>query len=139
PSFGGISDDRCYVTGTGLTHKASVETRQSMHDASKGAAVETDSMKMYRIGIEGGRPARGKIGSSPEWFYKGVGSILRAHGEPLDVPSHGEDGGDEAELAGCYVISNDGEPFRVGIVQGNEFSDHVMESRNYLYLAQSKL
>jgi len=143
PAFGGVSDERCYVTGTGLTHKASVETRQSMHDPSKAAngaaTIETDSMKMYRIGLEGGRPARGKIGASPEWFYKGVGSILRAHGEPLDVPSHGEDGGDEAELAGCYVISKDGQPYRVGIVQGNEFSDHVMESRNYLYLAQSKL
>ena len=136
PPFDGWSHDRCFVTGTGLTHKASVETRQSMHGA---AAVETDSMKMYRIGLEGGRPERGKIGASPEWFYKGVGSILRAHGEPLDVPSHGEDGGDEAELAGCYVIAKDGELYRVGVVQGNEFSDHVMESRNYLYLAQSKL
>ena len=33
----------------------------------------------------------------------------------------------------------DGTPYRVGLVQGNEFSDHVMEAKNYLYLAQSKL
>ena len=97
-----------FITGTGLTHKASVETRQSMHgDAAE--AVETDSMKMYRIGVEGGRPSRaGRSGRQPEWFYKGVGTILRAHNEPLDVPNHGEDGGDEAELAGCYVIAEDG-------------------------------
>lgn len=137
-----VPDDprRCLITGTGLTHKASVETRQSMHAAGDVANQPmTDSEKMYQIGLEGGRPARGKVGASPEWFYKGDGQILRAPNDPLDVPNHGEDGGDEAELAGCYVIADDGSPHRVGLVQGNEFSDHVMESRNYLYLAQSKL
>jgi hypothetical protein len=127
---------RCFVTGTGLTHKASADNRQSMH--GKADAL-TDSMKMYRIGLEGGRPDPGCVGASPEWFYKGVGSILRAHNEPLDVPPHGEDGGDEAEIAGVYLIGPDGAPYRVGLVQGNEFSDHLMEARNYLYLAQSKL
>src|SRR5919198_1326038 len=38
---------RCLVTGTGLTHKASAENRQSMHGP---AETLTDSMKMYRIG-----------------------------------------------------------------------------------------
>jgi hypothetical protein len=127
---------RCYVTGTGLTHKASAENRQSMHGA---AETLTDSMKMYRIGIEGGRPEAGCIGASPEWFYKGTGAILKAHGEPLTVPSHAEDGGDEAEIAGVYVNGPDGTPYRVGLTQGNEFSDHVFEAKNYLYLASSKL
>ena len=128
---------RCFVTGTGLTHKASVESRVSMH--AKASADEPDSMKMYRIGLEGGRPAAGCAGAAPEWFYKGIGTILRAHGEPLDVPPHGDDGGDEAEIAGCYVVGDDGRAYRVGMVQGNEFSDHVLEAKNYLYLAQSKL
>ena len=131
-----IEASRCFITGTGLTHKASVEARQSMHG---DAAVETDSMKMYRIGLEGGRPKRGKIGASPEWFYKGIGTILQRPGEALQVPWHGDDGGEEAEIAGCYIIAADGQPLRIGLVQGNEFSDHVMESKNYLYLAQSKL
>src|SRR5262245_16533548 len=55
---------RCFVTGTGLTHKASAENRQSMHvDDRKGrtalaaAPPLTDSMKMFQIGLEGGRPA----------------------------------------------------------------------------------
>jgi hypothetical protein len=96
-------------------------------------------MKMYRIGLEGGRPAPGDIGAAPEWFYKGCGTILRAHGEPLDVPNFADDGGDEAEIAGAYLISPDGTPYRVGLVQGNEFSDHVMEAKNYAYLAPSKL
>jgi len=127
---------RCYIMGTGLTHKASAQMRQNMH--GKPADL-TDSMKMYNIGLEGGRPQPNCIGSSPEWFYKGAGQILHAHNEPLDVPNHGDDGGEEAEIAGCYLIGPDGAPYRVGLAQGNEFSDHVMESKNYLYLAQSKL
>ena len=128
--------EKLFITGTGLTHKASAENRQSMHG---DPAQLTDSMKMYRIGLDGGRPQPGCIGSAPEWFYKGTGRIVRAHGEPLDVPNHGDDGGDEAEIAGCYLIDPAGTPHRVGLVQGNEFSDHVLESKNYLYLAQSKL
>lgn len=128
---------RCFVTGTGLTHKASAENRQSMHIG--GAQTLTDSMKMYRIGVEGGRPAPGCVGASPEWFYKGVGTILKAHGDPLTVPAHAHDGGDEAEIAGVYINGPDGTPYRVGLVQGNEFSDHVFEAQNYLYLASSKL
>jgi hypothetical protein len=127
---------RCFVMGTGLTHKASAAMRQAMHGKPQD---ETDSMKMYRLGLEGGRPTEGCIGASPEWFYKGTGDALRAHGEALDVPSHGSDGGEEAEIAGCYVIGSDRVPYRVGLVQGNEFSDHVLESTNYLNLAQSKL
>jgi hypothetical protein len=131
---------RCLVSGTGLTHKASAENRQSMHVSSdQSAAPLTDSMKMYRIGLEGGRPAEGQLGAAPEWFYKGCGTILKTHGESLVVPSFAEDGGDEAEIAGAYLIGPGGIPYRIGLVQGNEFSDHVTESRNYLYLAPSKL
>ena len=61
-------------------------------------------MKMFQIGLEGGRPAAGSIGAAPEWFYKGVGTIVRAHNESLDVPVHGLDGGEEAEIAGIYLI-----------------------------------
>jgi hypothetical protein len=37
------------------------------------------------------------------------------------------------------MIGNDGKPYRLGFAVGNEFSDHVMERKNYLYLAHSKL
>jgi hypothetical protein len=136
PPFDHPSAEQLFVTGTGLTHKASAENRQSMHG---DPAQLTDSMKMYRIGLDGGRPAPGCIGAAPEWFYKGTGRIIRAYGEILDVPNHADDGGDEAEIAGVYLIAEDGTPHRVGLVQGNEFSDHVLEAKNYLYLAQSKL
>jgi hypothetical protein len=128
---------RCLVTGTGLTHKASAENRQAMH--KKEAAPISDSLRMYQAGLAGGRPAPGQIGAQPEWFYKGTGAILRAHGEPLEVPSFGLDGGEEAEVAGAYFIDDAGMPRRVGLVLGNEFSDHKLEAQNYLYLAHSKL
>jgi hypothetical protein len=129
--------NRCLISGTGLTHLGSARERQAMH-TTKSEEL-TDSMKMFRWGIEGGRPADGCIGTPPEWFYKGPGTILRAHGEPLDVPSYAEDGGEEAEIAGVYFIDSDGQPRRLGMATGNEFSDHRFEKRNYLNLAGSKL
>jgi hypothetical protein len=108
-----------------------------MHAAQ--AEQVTDSMRMFQWGLEGGRPAPGEFGVSPEWFYKGTGSALRAHGEPLEVPPYAEDGGEEPEIAGVYLIDPAGQPRRIGMTTGNEFSDHVFEKRNYLYLAASKL
>jgi len=128
---------RCLVSGTGLTHLGSAANRQQMHEAAESDL--TDSMKMFRSGLAGGKPGMGEIGVPPEWFYKGNGTILRAHGEPLDVPAFAEDGGEEAEIAGVYVIGDNGVPHRVGMVIGNEFSDHVFERKNYLNLAGSKL
>ncbi len=132
---------RCVVSGTGLTHKKSAANRDAMHhNGGQGAAAPvTDSMKIYQWGAEGGRPAEGSIGVQPEWFYKGNGTILRAHGEPLEVPDFADDGGEEPEVAGIYLIGQDGQPYRLGFVTGNEFSDHQMERKNYLYLAPSKL
>lgn len=128
---------RCLISGTGLTHLGSARNRHSMHAAKEEDL--TDSMKMFRWGLQGGRPAPGSIGVSPEWFYKGTGYVLRAHGEPLDIPWYAEDGGEEAEIAGVYVIGLDGQPYRLGLAAGNEFSDHQFEKRNYLNLAGSKL
>jgi hypothetical protein len=132
---------RLTVAGTGLTHLGSAKERQAMHvaDKPKEAETVTDSMRMFQWGIEGGRPREGEIGIAPEWFYKGTGSILRAPFEPLTIPAFGEDGGEEAELAGIYVIADDGAPYRIGMATGNEFSDHQFEKRNYLNLAGSKL
>ncbi|MGY9046146.1 hypothetical protein P775_09040 [Puniceibacterium antarcticum] len=125
-----------HLTGTGLTHLGSASTRAAMH--SKAPQDETDSMKMFRMGVEGGKPASG-IGVQPEWFYKGTGHALIAPGHALTSPDCAEDGGEEPELAGLYIIGADGTPFRLGFALANEFSDHVMERQNYLYLAHSKL
>jgi hypothetical protein len=128
----------CILSGTGLTHKASAENRQKMHEGQEKNEL-TDSMKMYLMGEEGGKPPVHTIGSQPEWFYKGNGSSLKAHRESLSVPAYADDGGEEPEIAGVYIVSADGEPHRLGFAQANEFSDHVMERKNYLYLAPSKL
>jgi len=127
---------RCMVSGTGLTHKGSADNRQAMHAAD---TAPTDSMRMFQWGLERGRPAPGEVGVSPEWFYKGLGAILRAHGEALEAPDYAEDGGEEGELAGVYLIDAAGAPRRLGMTIGNEFSDHRFEKKNYLYLAASKL
>ena len=128
---------RCLISGTGLTHLGSARNRQSMHEIAPENL--TDSMKIFQWGVENGRLPEGSIGVSPEWFYKGTGCTLRAHGEPLDVPPYAEDGGEEAEIAGVYLVAPDGRLYRIGMAVGNEFSDHQFEKKNYLNLAGSKL
>ncbi|MEA1674793.1 AraD1 family protein [Nitrospirillum sp. BR 11163] len=127
------------VTGTGLTHLGSAEGRDKMHKDLADPAKQTNSMRMFRLGLEGGKPAAGQVGAQPEWFFKGDGSIVTAPEAPLASPAFALDGGEEPEIVGLYVIGPDGTPFRLGYALGNEFSDHVTERQNYLYLAHSKL
>jgi hypothetical protein len=130
----------CLITGTGLTHLGSAQARDAMHQAvQKDEAELSDSMRMFKLGLEGGRPEGDGPGVAPEWFYKGDGSIVAAPGQPLGSPAFALDGGEEAEIAVLYVIDDAGRPCRVGFALGNEFSDHVLERQNYLYLAHSKL
>ena len=131
----------CIITGTGLTHLGSAAARDGMHKKLSGAAEElTDSLKMFKMGLEGGKPKnKGEAGVQPEWFYKGDGSWLVGPGQPLPRPSFALDGGEEPELAGLYMIDAKGKPVRLGFALGNEYSDHVTERQNYLYLAHSKL
>ncbi len=153
---------RTFLTGTGLTHLGSMQSRNAMHadearaDDSEGeesgkkesaratpvvddSAPITDSAKMFQRGIAGGKPTAGEIGEAPEWFYKGTGHALRGPGDFLDVPDFARDGGEEPEIVACYVVGNDGTPVRLGFALGNEWSDHPTEKLNYLYLAPSKL
>ncbi|HEV2445407.1 MAG TPA: AraD1 family protein [Candidatus Sulfopaludibacter sp.] len=131
-----VEPARCLVSGTGLSHIRSAGNRDAMHAAGEQV---TDSMRMYQWGAEGGKPEPGRPGVAPEWFFKGTGGILRAHNEPLDVPAYAEDGGEEPEIAGVYIVDAAGAPRRIGMCAGNEFSDHIFEKKNYLYLAASKL
>jgi hypothetical protein len=128
-----------WVTGTGLTHLGSAEGRDKMHRKLADDTALTDSMKMFKMGLEGGKPAEGGTGVQPEWFYKGNGTSLVAAGEPLVSPHFALDAGEEPEIAGIYLIDTDGTPVRLGFALANEFSDHVTERGNYLWLAHSKL
>jgi hypothetical protein len=132
-------DAHLVVTGTGLTHLGSAEGRDQMHRKAAENPDPTDSMKMFLMGVGGGKPEAGTEGVQPEWFYKGDGAILAAQDEPLTMPGFALDGGEEPEIAGIYLIDANGAPVRIGFALGNEFSDHITERGNYLWLAHSKL
>lgn len=130
---------RLMLAGTGLTHLGSAAGRNAMHQAAAGGDTPTDSMRMFLDGVAGGKPTDGVTGQQPEWFYKGDGQSLVGPGGTLMSPAFAQDGGEEPELAGIYLIAPDGTPWRLGIALANEFSDHVTERHNYLWLAHSKL
>lgn len=130
----------CIIAGTGLTHIGSASARSQMHEkAAQDDAAMTDTMKMFKWGVEGGKPPPGKTGVQPEWFYKGDGSIVVRPGMPFAVPDFATDHGEEPEVVGLYVIGPDRVPYRLGFAIGNECTDHIMEKKNYLYLAHSKM
>ena len=128
-----------WLAGTGLTHLGSAEGRDRMHKAAAAGEQLTDSMRIFLEGLEAGKPAEGAVGQQPEWFYKGDGAHLVAPEEALAVPPYARDGGEEPEIAGIYIIGDDGTPYRIGFCLANEYSDHVTEKHNYLWLAHSKL
>ena len=84
-------------------------------------------MKMFNMGLEGGKPDNKDLGVQPEWFYKGDGSVIVPPGAAFQSPKFALDGSEEPEMVGLYVINDDGAPVRVGFALGNEFSDHVTE------------
>jgi hypothetical protein len=127
-----------YLTGTGLTHLGSAEGRDKMHKAAAAGSL-TDSMRMFLMGLEGGKPTGNAVGVQPEWFYKGNGQSLIAPGASFPSPDFALDGSEEPEIAAIYVIDPAGAPRRIGYCLANEFSDHVTERGNYLWLAHSKL
>jgi hypothetical protein len=131
---------RCWVSLTGLTHLGSASSRDAMHAKLAGDPDQlTDSMKMFRLGYEGGKPKSGEIGAQPEWAFKGDGQCVVNPEHTIMSPAFANDGGEEAELTGLYLIDPEGIPVRVGFAIGNEFADHALERQNYLYLAHSKL
>ena len=78
---------RRFVTGTGLTHLGSAGARDQMHlKTSEEEENLTDSIKMFRMGVEGGQPKGDSTGVQPEWFYKGDGTCLLLPGGPLPMP-----------------------------------------------------
>ena len=103
-----------HLTGTGLTHLGSAATRDAMHKTANAEEKLTDSMKMFRMGLEGGKPQGQTPGVQPEWFYKGNGNMVVEPGEPLVSPAFALDAGEEPEIAGIYLIGDDGTPFRIG-------------------------
>lgn len=130
-----------WVTGTGLTHLGSAASRNAMHEKMSKSNVSelTDSMKIFKMGLENGKMQPGVPASQPEWFYKGNGLMTVPPGHDIPSPAFALDGSEEPEMVGLYIVDARGNPQRIGFAIGNEFSDHKMERINYLYLAHSKL
>ncbi len=130
----------CIITGTGLTHLGSAAARDGMHKKLSGAKEElTDSLKMFQARLEGGKPkSKGEAGVQPEWFYKGDGSWLVGPGQPCRCPPSRSMAA-RAGTGGALPDRRQGPAGAAGFALGNEYSDHVTERQNYLYLAHSKL
>ncbi len=62
-----------HLTGTGLTHLGSAATRDSMHKKTTEAAEETltDSMKMFKMGLENGKPKALRKGRAARMVLQG--------------------------------------------------------------------
>ena len=135
---------RLRVTGTGLTHIGSAQARDNMHvenheQEAASDGPQSDSMKMFKLGLVAGKPAAGNIGAMPEWFYKGDGDCLVPSGAAITMPAFALAAGEEPEIAGVYIIDDKGAPWRIGFTLANDFSDHLTEEKNYMYIAHSKL
>jgi hypothetical protein len=127
----------CHLSGVGLSHFGLPDEVAAMRAAADDDP--SDMVRMYRMGLEGGKPPAGAVGVQPEWFYKGDGGNLVGPGVDLVSPAFALDGGEEPEIAGIYVIGPDGAPRRLGVCLANEFSDHVMKTANYHWVAHSKV
>jgi hypothetical protein len=66
------------LTGTGLTHLGSAEGRDKMHREAAAAAHQTDSMRMFLEGLEGGKPAGAASASSPNGSTRAMAASLSA-------------------------------------------------------------
>ena len=119
---------RLLVSGTGLTHTGSVQQRDAMHDRPESAEPQSDSRKMFQMGLAGGRrPAAGTPGRGPGMVFQGRRSLLAWAGRAARHPGLVPDGGEEPEVVGLYTVDDAGIPCRLGFTQGNEWSDHVTE------------
>ncbi len=127
------------VSVTGLTHLGSAESRDRMHRDLADTEKLTDTMRMFKAGLAGGKPNAGQRGVQPEWLWKGNGHSIVAPEQPIPSPDFALDHGEEPEIVGVYLIGPDRLPYRLGITLGNEFSDHVTERENALDLSHSML
>lgn len=130
----------CLVTGSGMTHQGSADVRHpESEETSESSRKLTDLLRSMGRKVESAKTDDAGIGTQPGWFYKGDGSCAVPPGKPFKIENFSLDGSEEPEIVGLYLIGEDEQPYRIGFAIGNELSDHLMEQRNYLHLAHSKL
>lgn len=123
------------VSGSGLSHKSWLACEP---DHGSDESAWPPHYKILMLGQRGGKPPTGTFGSQPEWFYKGTGDILVPPGGAIPHPDWGHGIGEEAEIAGIYIVGPDRKPFCIGYTLGNEFSDELMFFANVYHTAHSK-
>ena len=124
------------MSGTGLTHLGSADARDRMHQAA--AEKQTDSMRMFLEGRRARQTERRRDWLPARMVLQGG---RRAAGAARTAARHarlrsGRRRG--AGLAGSIYRPRPG-PVPPRPCLANEFSDHVTERHNYLWLAHSKL
>ncbi len=85
------------------------------------------------------RNLKKKQATQPERFYKGDGSTLFPHNEPIIIPKDAKSVGEEAELVVLFHIKKRRELEIVGYAMGNDLSDPLMRRMNAQHFAASKL
>ena len=76
-----------FVTGTGLTHLGSAEGRDKMHKNLADADTLTDSMRMFKMGLEGGKPkGAARRACSRNGSTRATARLLAAPGGDLVSP-----------------------------------------------------
>ncbi len=60
-----------FVTGTGLTHLGSAEGRDQMHRDLADPTKLTNSMRMFKLGLAGGKPGKGEDGRAARMVLQG--------------------------------------------------------------------
>ena len=128
------------VTGTGLTHLGSAEGRDKMHKDLADPSKLTHSMRMFKMGVS---RAAGRVRAKPA---RSLNGFIRATVHPSQLQRETcparrlrSTAAKSQRSSGVYLIDDSGLLVCVGFVLGNEFSDHVTERHNYLWLAHSKL
>ena len=66
--------------------------------------------------------------AAASWFFRGSGSTLVAAGQPLPVPGFAPSGLPVPQLAGLYVIADDGVPCQVGWSLAHPIVDRALAS-----------
>ena len=129
------------ISGTGLTHLGSDRTRDHLRRAVRGEQESSlsDTLQLFKWGLEGGKPAGEKPGIAPEWHYKGTGHSIVHPYRDFPIPTFSKDASEEPEIGGLYIIGPDRMPYRIGFALANELSDHVTERKNSGYVSHSKL
>ncbi|HSV80665.1 MAG TPA: AraD1 family protein [Ramlibacter sp.] len=128
------------VSASGLTHLGSERTRAQLRRALEAdEASLSDSLRLFKLGLDTGRAQDGRPGAAPEWHFKGNGHALVHPWRDFPVAAFASDASEEPELAGIYLVARDGTPRRLGFALANELSDHAIERRNSGWASRSKL